>query len=68
MSTETDFAGRLRRAMQSKSLTVEALAAETGIAVRTIYRWRAGSTAPGVEALPLLCDALDVSADELLGL
>lgn len=38
------------------------------VALRTVRRWLAGTSAPGVEALPLLCRALGVSADWLTGI
>jgi transcriptional regulator with XRE-family HTH domain len=66
---ESDFAARLRARMEELEVTVPALAALCGEAfsVRTIFRWRSGQSAPGIEALPLLARALDTSCDWLLG-
>ena len=38
------------------------------VALRTVRRWLAGTSAPGVEALPLLCATLAVTADWLTGI
>lgn len=35
---------------------------------RSIFRWKAGDSVPGAEAVPLLCAALKVDADWLLGM
>lgn len=67
---ETNFAARLRAAMENQELTVPALSAACGgaFSVRTIFRWRGGQSAPGIEALPTLARALSTSCDWLLGM
>ena len=63
-----DFAARLTHAMRAGNLSVRALCVEAGaFSPRTIFRWRAGATAPGIEALPILADVLGVDIDWLLG-
>ena len=55
--------------MIARGLSSGELSRRTGGAFspRTIFRWRAGDTAPGIEALPLLVNQLGVSADWLIG-
>lgn len=56
--------------MENRKLTVPALEEECGYAfsVRTIFRWRSGQSAPGIEALPVLARALRCTCDWLLGM
>jgi transcriptional regulator with XRE-family HTH domain len=65
-----EFQARLIHAMDAKGLNPERLSEACGFAfgARAIFRWRRGERAPGVGALPLLCDELGVSADWLLGM
>lgn len=69
MKSGDTFGGRLTQAMSDARLSPIELSAAAGGAFspRTIFRWRAGHTAPGVEAIPMLCEQLSVSADWLLG-
>jgi len=69
METEDTFSGRLITAMTNSRVSPIELSAATGgaFSARTIFRWRAGHTAPGIEAIPILCEQLEVSADWLLG-
>ena len=70
MSEFSDFPGRLTAAVDASGKRPEDIAEELGGAVsaRSIYRWMAGRSAPGIEALPLLCPVLGVSADWLVDL
>ena len=71
MSRRTQgFAQRLSSAIAASGMTTQQLARECDNAFtpRTIFRWKAGVTVPGIEALPILADALGVSADWLLGI
>lgn len=69
LSVTTKFNERLTHAMQARGLTTHELARRTGgaFSTRTVFRWRAGDTAPGIEALPILTEQLDVTADWLIG-
>ena len=55
--------------MQERDVTVERLheALNGAVSLRTLWRWRSGATAPGIEALPLLSRALAVTPHQLLG-
>lgn len=50
-------------------MTVASLeqACDYAFSIRTIWRWRGGHAAPGIEALPILATALRTSCDWLLG-
>ena len=66
------FAARLTLALDTRLMFVSHLRddlADRGVAVtqRTIFRWKAGDTVPGIEALPAIASALAVSTDWLLG-
>lgn len=58
--TVPDTARRLRDAQRAKGLTNEELARRTGVALRTILRWRKGER-PRLSNLVRVADALDVS-------
>lgn len=67
-STET-FAQRLAAAIEASGLSMREVSVACGEAFtpRTLFRWTAGDAAPGVEAVPILCAALNVTADWLTG-
>jgi transcriptional regulator with XRE-family HTH domain len=67
---EEGFATKLAAAMKAAGVGPEGLSRATGRAIspRTIARWLAGETEPGIGALRVLCPVLDVSSDSLLGL
>lgn len=68
-TVEPDFAARLRARMGELDMTVASLeqACDYAFSIRTIWRWRGGHAAPGIEALPILATALRTSCDWLLG-
>lgn len=49
----------------STSATELAIRCDGAFSWRSVVRWLNGEACPGVEVLPLLCRALDVSADWL---
>ena len=55
--------------METGHWTVRGLAEALGWAAseRTIWRWRTGTAAPGIETLPLLARALETTPNALLG-
>lgn len=65
-----EFHARLAAVMDASLITGPALVAalDGAVSLRTVRRWLAGTSAPGVEALPLLCRALGVTADWLAGI
>lgn len=67
---EPEFSSRLAYAMTVQGLTAPALveALDGAVHLRTVRRWLAGTSAPGVEAVPLLCRVLGVTADWLTGI
>ena len=69
MPLEDTFAARLLAVMAARRTTVAELAEALDWAVseRTIWRWRNGTAAPGIEALPLLARALDTTPNALVG-
>ena len=54
-------AWRLRR-----FLTQKELAAKVGVPYQTVQRWESGQSLPRPALLKRLCEALDVTPDELL--
>ena len=52
------FALRLRTLREKAELTVQEIAEETGVKIRTLYDWEAGRTEPGFNHLPILADIL----------
>jgi transcriptional regulator with XRE-family HTH domain len=57
--TVVETAGRIREAQRARGLTNEELARRTGVALRTVLRWRKGES-PRLPNLVRLADALDV--------
>lgn len=72
MSTKTKnpptIAGRIRAAIAESGLTRAEVASRAGLSLDAVYKLLAGKHEPGAETLAKLCRALEVSADELLGL
>ncbi|MEW6582756.1 MAG: helix-turn-helix transcriptional regulator [Actinomycetota bacterium] len=61
------FGRNLVAAMDLRGLTNAALARKMEIGERQITRWRSSTTAPRLENIVAIADALDVSVDALLG-
>lgn len=59
---------RLKEACKEKGITMKELSNRTGYSVVTIYRWDKRLRSPNSEAIRVLCEALDMSADDLLEL
>lgn len=58
---------RLREAREAAGLTKSELATTVGLTTATITRLESGERHPSLGGLVKLCDALDVTADHLLG-
>lgn len=56
---------KLRRA---KDMTQEELAEYLNVSVSAVSQWEAGKTAPDLSLIPPLCNLLNVTSDELLGI
>ena len=62
------FGNRLRFIRRSKNLTLKALADRAGMTLRGVQCIESGERKPNGMSVKLLAQALDVSADILLGL
>ena len=62
----TKISKNIKRARSRRSLTQDALAERIHVTRQTISGWETGRTQPSLDMLLLLCDALDVPAEELL--
>jgi transcriptional regulator with XRE-family HTH domain len=63
--TVVETARRIREAQHARGLTNEELARRTGVALRTVMRWRKGES-PRLPNLVRLVDALDVPKSYLV--
>ena len=61
------LATRLRHARKMRSMRQEDLAVASGLVASAISQFERGSRRPSMDSLKSLCDALNVSADFLLG-
>ena len=68
MANMADFPQRLREARENAGLNKSELAREIFVRYDSILRWEAGTHIPSADNIALLCEALNVSADWLLGL
>lgn len=53
--------------MRQRGITQTELSKRTGIATSTISDWKKKGTIPSSDKIPLICDALQISTEELLG-
>ena len=58
---------RLTQARVRKSVTKTELAAKVGVSWQTISEWERGNMQPRMKHVRALCEALDVTPEELLG-
>ena len=65
---EITIGKRIKKAMESKNMKQYELAEKTYITQTTISRYITGERTPDAINLKAICEALDVSADWLLGL
>lgn len=61
------FKQRLKARREEMGLTQEELANKLGCKQQTVAAWETGMNKPNTDALTILADALDCSADYLLG-
>lgn len=57
---------RLKAARMERGLTRKELAKKAGITVKGIYNMEAGRNYPRLDTLVIVCNALDLSIDQLL--
>lgn len=62
------FGQRLRRIRKAKKLTQTALANKVGVTPQYISLWETGKYRPSLQMFEWLCQALQVSSSELLGI
>ena len=65
---ENSFGWRLRKARQNKGLTQRELAKRVYCCTNVLMKWEENAHKPSYDFIVLLCKALDVSADWLLGI
>ncbi len=68
METITKFRIRLIECLKYAHVSQTDLARTVGVSKQCISDYKAGKSMPSLDTLYLLCKALDVSADYLLGL
>lgn len=61
------FGQRLRRIRKEKKLTQTALAKKVGVDPQYIHLYESGKYRPSLQMFEWICEALDVTASELLG-
>ena len=61
------YVSNLRRVRESRAITVEELAERTGISKASIYDYESGKRMFNADRLYQFADALNASADEILG-
>lgn len=66
--TNTEIQKRLRKAISESGLSQKEIAKLTGVNASTISKYMRLNKFPALDTFALLCKALDVSSDEILGL
>lgn len=66
--TATQHHAKLKEAREHRGLTQEEFAAHLGISQQQLSRWETGAVRPSDEVVATIAQALDVSADYILGL
>jgi transcriptional regulator with XRE-family HTH domain len=67
MGTKTGFGPRLQKLRELRGLTQAEFGRRAGISAASVSHFETGQRAPSLESLVKLADALEVSADTLLG-
>ena len=66
MSGDAWRGAAIREARKNKGLTQERLGELVGVTPQAVSKWENGESAPDINTVPPLCDALGISADEFL--
>lgn len=61
------IAQRIKRARIEKNMTQLQLADVMGVSYQAVSNWERGNSMPDISKLGVLCDALDLTVNELLG-
>lgn len=61
------FTKSLRRILDDRKLTVAQISRQSGVPAKTIYHWLSGQQPHKIDHLFRLCDALNISVEELYG-
>ena len=62
------FTQRFNTALQQSRIKQQQLADRIGVCKQTISGYKSGRVYPSIQTLRLICEALEVSSDYLLGL
>ncbi len=65
---EEKFTANFKEALKYSQITQSELAKKVGVSKQSISDFKNGRSFPSIQTLALICVALDVSADYLLGL
>jgi transcriptional regulator with XRE-family HTH domain len=68
LEVEENIKNKLREAIQTSGLTLTEIAQRVGISVATISYYKNKGKLPTLPTFSILCNVLDISADEILGL
>ena len=68
MISAKDFQENLREAIKSSSLSQKEIAEKLNVHPTTVNKYLREDTFPSLETFANLCEILDVSADDILGL
>lgn len=68
MITIEEIHERLREAIKTSNMTQKEIAAKVGISQSTVSKYLNANKYPAIDTFANLCEVLDVSADDILGL
>ena len=68
MMTQQEFGERLRTFRKQKRMTQKQIGERIDISNATISSWEDGTKTPNVLSIIALCEAFDLSLDDLVGL
>lgn len=68
MMTQQEFGERLRTFRKQKSMTQKQIGERIDMSNATISSWEDGTKTPNVLSIIALCEAFDLSLDDLIGL
>ncbi len=56
----------IRAARVNKKLTQAEFAEAVGVGVRTIQNWESGVSSPRADMMPIICEVLECSTDDII--
>ena len=57
----------IKNARRKLNMTQEQLAEYLNVSISAVSQWESDKTSPDITIIPSICNLLDISADELLG-